>query len=184
MNHLTWNELFDYLDDPTGSARRQEIQRHLDECPRCRRLVDSQRSFERTARRIDPVEPSANFTRRVVGILQGDRKERGLFRILTVLGAGIPLLLVGVLIGYAISLGGASDNQGTGDLFGGVLGDWGSAVERVQAALGTLLGDTGNAVAQAGKADVLLIAVLTLASVLLLLVADRMFLRRILRSRM
>jgi anti-sigma factor RsiW len=184
MNHLTWNELFELIDEQGGSARRVELERHLAECPRCRRLLETQRSFERTARTIVPTQPSGDFTRRVMGMLQVSRKERRLFRLMTILGAGIPLALVGVLIGYAVSLGGNAEAQGGEDLLGGVFGDWGATVEYLQSALGSVLGNTGTAVTQAGQTDVLAVAVITIASLLLLFVADRVLLRRILRSRL
>ena len=184
MNHLTWNELFEFIDEPAGSGRRAELERHLAECHRCRKLLETQRSFERTARTIRPVEPSPEFTRRVLDMLQSSRKERRLYRLMTILGAGIPLALVGVLIGYAVSLGGNADAQGGEDLLGGVFGDWGATLEYLQSALGSVLGNTGAAITQAGQTDVLAVAVITIASLLLLFVADRVLLRRILRSRL
>ena len=183
MNHLTWHEVFQLIDEPADSSRRLELRDHLARCSRCRGLLETQRSLEQVARSLAPMEPSGDFTGKVLALLKESRKERRSLRLLTFLGGGIPLALVGLLIGYAIVVGGTT-SEGGDDLFGGTVGDMGGFFERLQSSLGVILGDAGSAVGQTMHTDVLSIATLTVASVLLLFVADRVFLRRILRSRM
>ena len=184
MNHIQWNDVFELIDDPAGSPRRAELERHLTECSRCRKLLESQRSFERLVRTVPPNEPSAEFTNHIVGMLQNSRKERRLLRLLTILGAGIPMALVVVLFGYAVSLG-LTTSSGTDDeLFGGAFGNVSGALDGVQAALSSVLGDTGTTIAQFAQTDVISVAALAVASMILLFIADRLLLRRILRSRL
>ena len=183
MSHMSWNDLFELIDEPVGSSRRQELEQHLSTCPRCRQLLESQRYLERVVRTVPSAEPSAGFTDRVVGQLHSSRKERSSLRLLTFLGAGIPLVLVGVLIGYALSLGQASPASEGDEIFGGAFGDLSGVLDRAQSALSSMLGDTGTAIAHYVQSDTINIAALALVSFVLLFIADRLLLRRILRSR-
>lgn len=183
MNHLTWHEIFELIDEPAESPGRTRLKDHLSHCSRCRRLLETQHSLERVARNLPIIEPSGDFTGKVLALLKESRKEKRSLRLLTFLGGGIPLALVGLLIGYAIVVGGTRAEGGE-DLLGGTMGDMGGFFERLQTSLGVILGEAGSAFGQTVQTDVLTIATLTLASVLFLFVADRLFLRRILRSRM
>lgn len=182
MNHLNWNDLFELLDDRVAPERRSELEGHLAECDRCRRLAESQRSFERRVSALPGIEPSRQLTGRVLGILRSSRRERTSLRMLTILGAGIPLVFVGVLLVYAIVAGVAAPVKGEGDLFGGVLGDVSGTLVKIQSSLASVLGTTGDSIAQVAQVDVLAIAALTVASVLVLVLADRLVLNRLHRQ--
>lgn len=182
MNHVSWNDLFELLDKRATPERRSELEGHLAACSRCRGLAESQRSFERLARSLPPLEPSRELTGRVLGMLRSARRERTSLRLLAFLGAGIPLVLVGVLLVYAITVAVSSPVQGSDDVFGGAFGNVDSTLEKIQSSLALMLGTTGDSIARFAQADVLAIAALTVASVLLLVLADRLVLHRLNRS--
>jgi hypothetical protein len=184
MKHLTWNDIFELIDAPAPSPRRPELDQHLAECPSCRRLLESQRSYERLARKVPPAEPSAELAGRIIGLVQSSRKERTVLRLLTGLGAGIPLILVATMIAYAIALGPLPEPGGADQLLGGASGQMDGALEWVQSALGSVLGKTGIELGTIVPTNVVTLAMLTVSSIFLLFVADRFFLRRILRSRL
>lgn len=179
MNHVSWNDLLELLDDRATPERRAELEGHLAACGRCRRLAESQRSFERRVRTLPAVEPSRELTGRVLGRLRSSPSTRPSLRMLAFLGAGIPLALVGALFAYAIIAGVVSPVEGETDLFGGALGDAGAALESIQSALASALGTTGNSIALVASSEVLAIAALTVASILVLVLADRLVVNRL-----
>ena len=182
MNHIGWNDLFELLDDRSTSERRSELEGHLAECDRCRRLAESQRSFERRVSALPGFEPSRELTGRVLGMLRSSRRERTSLRMLAFLGAGIPLALVGALLAYAVVVGVVSPAEGGTDLFGGAFGDVSGTLEGIRSSLDSVLGTTGDSVARVASSHVLAIAALTVASVLVLVLADRLILNRLHRQ--
>ena len=181
MNHVSWNDLLELLDDRVAPERRSVIEGHLAECDRCRRLAESQRLLERRVRAPPGVEPSGELTGRVLRMLRSSGRERTSLRLLAILGAGIPLAIVGALLAYAIVVSVASPVEGESDLFGGALGDFRGILESIHSSLASILGTTGDSIARVTQVDVLAIAALTVASVLVLVLADRFVLHRLRR---
>ena len=179
MNHVSWNDLFELLDDRVAPERRSVIEGHLAECGRCRRLAESQRLLERRVRALPGVEPSRDLTGRVLGMLRSSSRERTSLRLLAVLGAGIPLVLVCGLLVYAVVVSVATPVESESDLFGGAFGDLSGILEIIQSSLASMLGATGDSIARLAQTDVLAIAALTAASVLVLVLADRLVLHRL-----
>ena len=177
MNHMSWNDLFELLDERATPERRAELEGHLADCGRCRRLAESQRFLERRVSALLGIEPSRELTGQVLGRLKSSRSERTSLRMLAFLGAGIPLALVGALLAYAVVA--ASPAEGKTDLFGGTLGDASATLGNIRSALDSALGTTGDSIARVASPEALAIAALTVASILVLVLADRFVLNRL-----
>src|SRR5262245_22234068 len=57
--HLEESLLTDYVDETLGAAGRADVERHLEQCAECRRLVDDFREIRRVAGSLEFREPPA-----------------------------------------------------------------------------------------------------------------------------
>ena len=66
MNHLSDDNIQDYLDGNISSRERVDVQRHLEECGQCRDLVASYQDVFVALEKDTDFELHKNFTRKVI----------------------------------------------------------------------------------------------------------------------
>jgi len=66
MNCCRINDIYDYIEGSLPPGRRQEMEGHLEACPKCRRAVEERKLISRAASALPPLEVPADFTDRVM----------------------------------------------------------------------------------------------------------------------
>jgi anti-sigma factor RsiW len=80
VNHLTHQDILDFLDGTMTRERRAECERHLQTCPRCREEVALQKFIAQSLKGQELVRPSASFTRSVMQAVLAAPKEETLWQ--------------------------------------------------------------------------------------------------------
>jgi anti-sigma factor RsiW len=66
MNCFKINDIYDYIEGSLSSERREELERHLSVCPRCRRAVEDRKLIAGAAFGLPPLAIPDDFTDRVM----------------------------------------------------------------------------------------------------------------------
>jgi len=102
MIHPKANELFEFIDNRLDKVRAEEVMKHLEGCPLCRRKVE----LERSTRIVVHDEPLVNvrrgFSASVMVRLVTPTRDPLALRILGKVGGFVAMLVVLAVIGFAI----------------------------------------------------------------------------------
>ena len=66
MNCFKINDIYDYIEGSLSPERREELERHLSGCPRCRRAVEDRKLIAGAASGLPPIAVPDDFTQRVM----------------------------------------------------------------------------------------------------------------------
>lgn len=102
MNHLTTEQLFQYVDGTLQDSERPPLESHLSLCLRCRREVEFQRTLAGVTRGLPLVKPSARFTERVMTSVLPKPQPSWVAKIMNNLGNVFAMMLVLGVLGYVL----------------------------------------------------------------------------------
>jgi hypothetical protein len=109
MEHLSFETICRIADGCAAPEEEERAQMHLQECTRCRREIDIQRSILKVSRQAERVRVSANFTKKVVTAIAPREEKKWYEKLLQNMGNIIALALVLGILGYISSIT-AGDN--------------------------------------------------------------------------
>ena len=66
MNCFKINDIYDYIEESLSPERREELERHLDICPGCRRAIEERKLISGAASSLAPLAVPDDFTERVM----------------------------------------------------------------------------------------------------------------------
>jgi anti-sigma-K factor RskA len=75
--HLEERLIGDYVDGTLEAGRRSDVERHLEDCESCRRLVEDLREIRRTAAALDPRDPPVRAWTRIERAIRLQAEHRG-----------------------------------------------------------------------------------------------------------
>jgi anti-sigma factor RsiW len=90
MSCLKIADIYAYLEEDLSAAQREEIERHLSVCPRCREAVEERKVLAEAASSLPDVETPADFTERVMAKIAPAKRHFPAW--LAALGAGVSSL--------------------------------------------------------------------------------------------
>ncbi len=76
MNHSTFETLVAYLEETLAATERQSIERHLENCPACRRELESARRVLCDVQAAELAAPPENLVDRVVSAFRRKQERR------------------------------------------------------------------------------------------------------------
>jgi anti-sigma factor RsiW len=69
MSCFKIKEIYDYIEGSLSPERREELERHLGVCPRCRRAVEDRKLIAGAASSLPPLAVPDDFTDRVMALI-------------------------------------------------------------------------------------------------------------------
>lgn len=100
MTHLSYEVICQVADGITLNRETSDALTHLEKCPQCRQEVDLQRRLLQEVRRNGIIQPSANFTVKLMESLMPLKAKKWFDRILENLGNVIAMASVLAFLGY------------------------------------------------------------------------------------
>jgi len=133
----SFRELMALMDGELAEDRRRELERHLEACPRCRSIVESQKRMEKSWRDAFEVPPESGFRSMRKKVMQRDGASSG-SRLLR-FGLPVAAALIAALVGLRLFV------PGVGRLLGTVESPSVSAVSRAEETMATTRDESGAA---------------------------------------
>ncbi|MFO7950203.1 MAG: zf-HC2 domain-containing protein [Candidatus Fermentibacteraceae bacterium] len=133
----SFRELMALMDGELPADRRREVQGHLEACPRCRSIVESQKRMEESWRDDYEAPPESGFRSMRKKVLQRDGASSG-SRLLR-FGLPVAAALIAALVGLRLFVPGA------GSLLGTVESPSVSAARRAEETMATTRDESGAA---------------------------------------
>ncbi len=166
--HLSQQQMQEFLDDRLGSDERGRIHAHLSVCGQCTEAVQSLKSIDTVLRRMPLEKPGARFTRSVMERIP--ESSSAAFRLLEYTAYFFGLLIVVAITAAAFTVTGNGNQAATADA-----GMWGTAYVWIDSAFSAM-----NTLArQVVSASTMRIAFILVLSVGFLFVLDRLLWRRL-----
>jgi len=75
MNCCQINDIYDYIEGSLPPGRRQDMEGHLEACPKCRRAVEERKLISGAASALPPLELPADFTDRVMSRIAPEKAK-------------------------------------------------------------------------------------------------------------
>ncbi len=99
MSCLSIHRIYEYLENQLPEPQKAECEAHLEECPRCRRLVENRRRFLNAADTLPELTLPENFPLQVMTRIKSEESLAGKWFWLGI-GAAIPLsfVLIGIFL--------------------------------------------------------------------------------------
>jgi len=115
-NHMTTDELLEFLDGTLPDSGKRVVEEHLRTCFSCRRALDDFRHLDSSLRKVPLVQASRGFTGNVMSRVVSGGKEPLTFRLLTGLSYAFAMLIVLVILGVVFVATGVIDiRSGSGE---------------------------------------------------------------------
>lgn len=103
MNHLTAEELFQFLDGRPDAETKIKVENHLSSCPVCKRELLLQQNLGRAVKRLPWEQTSTKISGRVMKRVLGSQKASFLSKVLTHGGNILAMIFVLGFIGAILS---------------------------------------------------------------------------------
>ncbi len=103
MNHLTVQQILEYVDGTILNGERTQVVAHLESCPRCRREVDLQRALAKGVRDAPLTRPSRRLVDRIMETVLPATGNSLLRKIVNNLGNLLAMIVVLSIFVYALS---------------------------------------------------------------------------------
>ena len=103
MNHLTTEQILEYVDGTILNGERTEVVAHLESCPRCKREVELQRVLAKSAREAPLAKPSRKLVDRIMESILPETKNSLARKLVNNLGNLLAMIVVLSIVGYAVS---------------------------------------------------------------------------------
>lgn len=103
MNHLTVQQILEYVDGTILNGERTQVVAHLESCPRCRREVELQRALAKRAREVPLTRPSRRVVDRIMESILPATGNTLLRKVVNNLGNVLAMIVVLSIVVYAVS---------------------------------------------------------------------------------
>jgi hypothetical protein len=103
MNHLSIEQILEYVDGTILNGERTQVVAHLESCPRCRREVELQRALAKSAREAPLTKASRKLVDRIMETILPGTGNRLLRKFVNNLGNLLAMIVVLSIVGYAVS---------------------------------------------------------------------------------
>lgn len=113
MNHLTVQQILEYVDGTILNGERTQVVAHIESCPRCRREVELQRAMAKGVREAPLTRPSRRLVDRIMERILPATGNPLLRKIVNNLGNLLAMIVVLSIFVYTLSSPSVS-NGGTG----------------------------------------------------------------------
>lgn len=181
MNHLTANEVLQVIDGSMTNGEKTRILVHLESCPRCRKEVEFSRNLERAARSAPLSKPSRDFTARVMGRVVPQSKQSIATWFINNLASILAMALVLTVVWYAVTAKGQAGPDRTPSVISNALTIYSEYYAKMRSyfpadRIKAIQKPAGEQSAETNK-----VVLFTAISILILVAADRLVVRRVIR---
>lgn len=183
MSHLTATEVFEIVDGTIANGERTKLVQHLENCARCRQEVDFHKTLQRSAKNAPLAKPRKDFTARVLGQITPAERTSLVSKIVNNLGNIIAMGLVLTAVWYALSTPPASEKGKQPTVFSEVFKMYADYYSKAREFIAN---ENARLIAEPSKdrtAKTDHVVTLTVISVLILVVFDRLVVRRVIKIR-
>ncbi|MFH0988965.1 MAG: hypothetical protein V1799_03005 [bacterium] len=108
MNHLSTNDILQFLDETTVNGDRRKVLLHLDQCSRCRQELELYRKVNEAAHRAPLLQVPSSFTSRIMAVVAPSTKHSLSRKLLDnlgyFLGMGLVLTIISIVLTHSSSL--------------------------------------------------------------------------------
>ena len=183
MNHLTASEVFQVIDGSMQNGEKTRILVHLEACSRCRREVEFNRTLERAARSAPLSKPTREFTSHVMARVVPTSRRSISTWFINNLANVLAMALVLTVVWYAVTVktqGGSAKGPTVVSNALAVYSQYYSSLREYFPAdrIKAIQKPVGEQSAETYK-----VALFTVISILILVVADRLVVRKMIRLR-
>ena len=183
MNHLTTNEVLQFVDGAIANGVRTKLMEHLEVCPRCRAEVEFQRNLLRAAKAAPLARPSREFTASVLDAVSHQTKKTWSTTIVNNLGRVLAMAMVLSVVWYVLNAPRPAQNSTPQSVLSTIVHTYVDYYAQAQNFVSNQkVRIIGEPTAKEGTGTDHVI-ILTVISILILVVVDRFVVRRVIKIR-
>ena len=184
MNHLTVQQILEYVDGTILNGERTQVVAHLESCLRCRREVDLQRALAKTSREAPLTNTSRRLLDRIMETVVPAKRNSLLRKIVNNIGNLLAMLVVLSVLVYALSTPSVWKGSETPSVITQTFKTYSALYDRVSRYLTTESAKLQSKGSAPRSRENDRVVVLTVVSLLALAALDRFVIRRVIRTKL
>jgi hypothetical protein len=183
MNHLTVQQILEYVDGTILNGERTQVVAHLESCPRCRREVDLQRALAKSAREAPLTRPSRRLVDRIMEAVL-PTTDSLLRKIVNNLGNLLAMIVVLSIFVYALSTPSVWKGEAAPSVISETFKTYTGFYDQVSRYLTTESAKLQSKGSTPASRDSEKIIAFTIISLLALAALDKFVIRRVMRTKL